>query len=152
MNSIRYLVVLGFMICIGCSAVQFNPVTNESRAVTATSDQNKTIQFKESMVWYDKATNPTKGILFPDGMYTLEAEDTDYLYFRAPRQFDYRFFTNGEETDRKLINGGLYLSKTFLTAVPAGAYISIDDTNKTLTWKLGGDFLLMEGEKWERNL
>ena len=132
----------------GC--VTLSPVTQEDRVVRTIDDGKKRVIFEECMVWYDNLT-PTRGIRFPEGTYTLEAEDDEYYYFAAPAQLEYRVFRYGKVVDARKMPGGLYLGKKAFKMVPAGAYLSVDNQNKTFTWKLGSDFLLMEGRKWKKN-
>jgi hypothetical protein len=134
----------------GC-AVPMSPVTNESRTVSPLPNQTKSVTFKEAMVWYDSASMPTKGIRFPNGTYLLEAEDKDYFYFQAPSQIEYRTIQNGNVIKDNFSAGGLFFKKAAFNFVPAGAYISVDKQTKILTWKLGANFLDMEGSKWTKN-
>jgi hypothetical protein len=46
--------------------------------------------------------------------------------------------------------GGIYLSKATISLIPAGVYMTTDETHKTLTWKLGSSFMHSEGTKWTR--
>ncbi len=133
----------------GCSVLTLSPLINEDRVVTPLANQTMTVTFKEPMVWSDQG--PTRGIRFPAGTYLLEAEDSQYRYFRAPGPLEYRIFQNGATTDDRFMPGGFFLSKAAIDMVPAGAYLSTDDSRKTLTWKLGGDFLRMEGSRWTKN-
>jgi hypothetical protein len=102
------------------------------------------------MVWYDKIV-PTKGILFPEGIYKLEAEDHEYYYFKAPKEFDCRTFSYGKTIDTYFKSGGLYLTKKTFNMNPAGAYSSASDEKKILFWKLGSDFFRIRGNDWEKN-
>ncbi len=43
------------------------------------------------------------------------------------------------------------LSKRSFRMVPAEAYIDGDGTSKIMVWKLGGDFLAMEGKQWRKS-
>jgi hypothetical protein len=58
---------------------------------------------------------------------------------------------NGNVTDDHFSSGGLFFKKATFNLVPAGAYISTDNQTKILTWKLGANFLDMEGSKWTKN-
>jgi hypothetical protein len=139
----------------GCGGITLSPVTNEDRAVSPLTAQTRAVLFKESMVWYDQGPAPTRGVKLPEGAYVLEAEDTDYRYFHAPSQIEYRRFQNGNVTDARFFDGGLALSKSSLGLNAASVYQSGDASNKALVkiliWKLGGDFLKMEGSKWTKN-
>ncbi|MBS0280557.1 MAG: hypothetical protein JSR25_05300, partial [Proteobacteria bacterium] len=74
----------------------------------------------------------------------------DYLYYRAPERFEWRLFENDQVKKAGFEQGGIYVSKAFIALVPAGVYMSSDETKKTLIWKLGSDFMRLEGSKWTR--
>ena len=154
MAKIERSVILYFIIVVcfyGCGLVlpPLNPITNEERNVNSTIVQEKKVVFNHPMVWYD-SYRKNEGILFPKGTYILEADDKDYLYFMAPGDLELRSFQNGQTVNTEYVSGGLYLSKATLNMVPAGAYRNDGKTKKTLLWKLGSDFMRMEGEGWER--
>jgi hypothetical protein len=134
----------------GC-VIPLSPLTNEARVVSPLTGQTNAVVFKEPMVWYDQALFPTRGIRFPQGTYSLEAEDSEYRYFRAPSQIEYRVLQSGKVTDDRFMPGGLFLKKALINLVPAGAYLPVDAHTNVLTWKLGGDFLNMEGGRWTKN-
>lgn len=123
---------------------------SEDRIVKPTLDQKKEVVFNQPMVWYD-GVRALRGILFSEGIYSLEAEDDEYYYFKAPKELEYRIFENGQTTEARFMPGGLYLSKNALNMIPAGAYLSVGEERKTLTWKLGSDFLRMRGHEWEKH-
>jgi hypothetical protein len=102
------------------------------------------------MVFLDDPVRTAHGIRLLDGTYALEAEDDDYLYYRAPQKIEYRVFKNGAVVDGRFLPGGIYFSNAFLSLVLAGAYLTVDDTHKTLMWKLGLEFIHLEGSKWTR--
>jgi hypothetical protein len=114
----------------------------------ATSDPSKNVTVPEGMVWY-AGPSPSTGIRLPPGSYPLEAEDADYWYFRSPASLEFRSFENGREKHSN--PGGLMLGKRSLRMVPAGAYIEGDRISKIMVWKLGGDFLAMEGRQWRKS-
>ena len=84
-------------------------------------------------------------------LYSLEAEDADYWYFRSSAPLEFRRFEHGRPTEEHSNPGGLMLGKRALRMVPAGAYIEGDGTSKIMVWKLGGDFLAMEGKQWRKS-
>lgn len=139
------------LILNGCGLLlpSLNPVISEDRSVNPEIDQNKQVVFNLPMVWYD-SMRKSRGILFPDGIYVLEAEDEEYYYFKAPKELEYRIFEREATANARFMPGGLYLSKNVFNMVPAGAYLSVSEEMKTLTWKLGSDFLSMEGREWEK--
>lgn len=130
-----------------------SPVQSEDRAVTAAQGANGTLTFNEPEVWLDGdglVRSTTRGIRLPAGDYQLEAEDADYLYYRASERFEMRVFQDGQVKDSRFMTGGIYVSKALIALVPAGVYFSSDEKNKTLVWKLGSDFMRSEGSKWTR--
>jgi hypothetical protein len=136
---------------LGGCVLPLSPLTNKAHVVSPLTNQTNAVVFKEPMVWYDQTFAPTRGIRFPQGTYLLEAEDSEYRYFRAPSRIEYRVLQNGQVTDDHFMPGGLFLSKTLINLVPAGAYLSVDEHTNVLTWKLGGDFMGMEGGRWSKN-
>jgi hypothetical protein len=43
------------------------------------------------------------------------------------------------------------LGKRSLRLVPAAGYIDDEGSTKILVWKLGGDFMSMEGKQWRKS-
>ena len=129
-----------------------SPEQSEDRVVTVVQGKSSVLTLAEPMVFLDIVSGlpATKGVRFPSGEYDLEAEDADYLYYRAPDRIEYRVFQSGQVKAQRFMPGGIYFSKALITLVPAGAYLSSDGTNKTLLWKLGAEFTHLEGTKWTR--
>ncbi len=144
------IIILFFLSGCGVVLPPLNPVISEDRSVAPSLNLENSIVLKDSMVWYNKMP-PTRGIKFPSGIYQLEAEDHEYYYFKAPHKIDYKVFKDGREVDGNLLSGGIYLSKKHINIQPAGAYFSKSEKYKILTWKLGSEFMSMEGSKWKRN-
>ncbi len=138
----------------GLSANAGSPLAAEDRVVSPVPNDTRAIALSEPEVWTDQSSSLVPaghGIRLPAGKYVLEAEDANSLYFRSPEKIEYRVFANGAVTDDRFMPGGLFLSKATLAPVPAGAYLTVDAANKTVTWKLGSNFLDMEGAKWRKN-
>ena len=127
-----------------------DPAVHESKTVSAASDPSKNVTLPEGMVWYAGPSRST-GIRLPPGAYPLEAEDADYWYFRSPTPLEFRSFDNGRPTEEHSSPGGLMLGKRSLRMVPASAYIDGEGASKIMVWKLGGDFLAMEGRQWRKS-
>lgn len=113
-------------------------------------DASKSVTISDGMVWYAGLAR-SSGLRFPPGTYVLEAEDDDYWYFRSPLPLEFRTFQNGKPTDENTKRGGLMLGKQSIRLVPAGGYVDGDGSVKTMVWKLGGDFLAMEGRQWRKS-
>jgi hypothetical protein len=137
----------------GSCEAQLSPVEATRVVVTPVAQSSKTLTLNEAMVFFDQGgfLSPNRGLRLREGTYILEAEDDDYLYYKAPQQIEYRVFRDGKVVDGRFLPGGIYLSKSLSILNPAGAYLAVDDTHKTLMWKLGTEFLHFEGSKWKRD-
>ena len=150
-KSVTLIPLIAATVFLGGCVIPLSPLTHEARVVSPLPSQTNAVVFKEPMVWYDQALFPTRGIRFPEGTYRIESEDSEYRYFRAPSQIEYRVLQDGKVTDARFMPGGLFLSKRAFDLVPAGAYLFVDEYTNVLTWKLGGDFMGMEGGRWSKN-
>jgi len=147
----RYSLISVFVaatIAAPARVLALNPLTNEERPVRVMADASRNVSVIGGMVWYD--TDPaTHGIRYPAGVYVLEAEDADYLYFRSPAPLELRVFKSGKMIDGREIPGGLMLSKHTLSLIPGAGYIDDTDSKKLMIWKLGGNFLRLKGKSWK---
>jgi hypothetical protein len=135
----------------GCGTLPpMDSTANEVRIIRPASDPSRTVTISEGMVWYATASR-SSGLRFPPGMYALEAEDDDYWYFRSPAPLEFRNFVNGKPNEEHTKLGGLMLGKRSLRLVPGAGYVDADGSSKTMIWKLGGDFLAMEGRQWRKS-
>lgn len=133
-----------------CGTLSLSPIANDPRTVQVASDPKKTVSVPEGMIWYDSPA-PTRGLRFPPGRYTIEAEDADYWYFRSAAPLEFRSFQNGKVTEERSTPGGLMLGKNAMSMVPGGGYIDGMGSEKVMIWKLGRDFLRREGREWKKN-
>jgi hypothetical protein len=127
-----------------------SPLTNETRTVRPATDPKKTVTIPDGMVWYD-ASPPTRGIRFTPGIYTLEAEDDDYLFFKSAAPLEIRVFKEGKAGDAREIPGGIMISKRFISRIPAAGYMNGEGPAKVMIWKLGRDFVRREGKDWKKS-
>jgi len=147
MKKLIPLLLLSFTFS-GC--VTLSPITDEKRDVSEVVDSSKSVTIPEGMVFFDSRP-AVQGIRFPEGVYTLEGEDEEYFYFRSPNPIEFRTFDRGIPASEEKKIGGLMLGKSLLKMVPAGGYIDDEAGQKKLVWKLGKEFLSLEGKYWERN-
>ena len=145
-----FSVLCGILLSACGTLPPLDPEAHESKTVSIASDTSKNITVPEGMVWY-AGPSRSMGIRLPPGLYSLEAEDADYWYFRSSAPLEFRSFENGIPTEEHSSPGGLMLGKRSLRMVPAGAYIEGEGTSKIMVWKLGGDFLAMEGKQWRKS-
>jgi hypothetical protein len=148
---IAYFSLIAATMILGGCVVPLSPLTDEARIVSPVAGQTNMVVFKEPEVWYDQALFPSRGILLPQGTYRFESEDSEYRYFRAPDKIEYRTLKGSQVIDDLFIPGGLFLSKRTFDLVPAGAYRSVNEHTNVLTWKLGRDFINLEGGRWSKN-
>ena len=111
---------------VGCFLIRLDPVTDEEFSVRPVNDPARKITFLEPMVWSNAPQyRATKGVRLLDGIYELEAETDDFLYFRAPVHIEMRVLENGVPIDGRDYEGGLALAKAFVSLTPAVAYVSM---------------------------
>ena len=139
------------LVVSACGALPYSldPHASETRIVSSANDPSKRITVPEGMIWYDSPMK-SSGLRFPPGIYQLEAEDEEYLYFRAASPLEFRNFSGGRMVDGRDIPGGIMYAKKQLSAVPAAGYID-DGNNKMMVWKLGRDFQRREGSSWTKS-
>jgi hypothetical protein len=158
MRSHHFVPLVATLIISACSAVPNEPTAADLRSVRLESDTAKTVTVAGGMVFYNGSlgTPRTKGIRFPPGVYTLEGDDDDYWYLRAPAPLEFRVFRAGTDTvvDNRNIAGGIMIGKSITRIPPAGGYIDddgathTDGSAKIMVWKLGSEFFREKGKSW----
>jgi hypothetical protein len=139
------------MACLeACGGIELNPLVNEPRTVRLERDPSKTLTVIQDMVLDDKS-HATREIRFPQGAYTLEAEDADYWYLRGSTPLNLRDFKKGVQTESHNIRGGIAIGKYTTRSVPAAGYIDGQESSRILIWKLGKEFLSREGKDWRKS-
>jgi hypothetical protein len=149
-NLITLISMIAVLVLLGGCIVPLPPATKETRVVSPATNQTNLVVFKEPMVWYDHAGLRTKGIRLSEGTYPIESEDSEYRYFRAPNMIEYRTLHDGKVTSDYFIPGGFVLSKRAFDLVPAGVYFFVNEHTNILAWKLGEDFMHLEGKTTEQ--
>jgi hypothetical protein len=155
-RTVTWLVLLASIASLSglaaCSLIRLDPVTAEKRQVAPITDEKKTVMLSEPIVWLDApAYHAAKGVRLPQGLYTLEAEDDDYLYFRAPSPLEMRILQDGRPVEGPDIPGGLAIGKILFPMLSPVAYIDVDSDHKMLVMKLGFDFTQMRGKQWDQS-
>jgi hypothetical protein len=138
---------------VSCSVLPpFDPMTAESFTVQPATDATKTLTVKGDMVFYSDPSQ-AHGIRFPPGTYALEAEDSDYWYFRSPSPLEFRDSKNGAVTSARGVPGGIMLPRSFTKSLQnlvaaAGYTDGGSPTTRNMVWKLGVEFRHLEGTEW----
>lgn len=144
---LRLLLLSTLLSLAGCT-VMFDAVSSEERSVPSRRDPGKTLTILSVGEFKNFAL--TRTVRLPAGIYALEGEDADYLYFAAPEPVEYRIVAGGAVQDGQRSPGGVALAKRY-SMVPASVYSSIGGGRKILTWKLGSEFMAEEGRRWKRS-
>ncbi|BDA79607.1 hypothetical protein LPTSP3_g25370 [Leptospira kobayashii] len=150
--SLLFFIIASCILFNACGIVKLSPHVNKAIEVKKISDPSKTITVPDGMVWYDE-NPPAAGIRFPPGIYILEVESSDYLFFHSPEPLEFRIFKNGKPVDGKKIKGGIMFAKRNNSdAAPYAGYVNGEtETERIMVWKLGKDFLLREGKEWKKS-
>ena len=134
----------------GCSAVSVDPVINDQRTATPATDSDREVVFLEPLSWANGPDDrATKAIFLPAGTYSLEAENEQFFYFRAPAQLRMGTYDRGTQTGGHEFVGGIAFAKSSLAQIPAEAYVSKTDTEKIHVMRFGYDFSKLRGKVWE---
>ncbi len=145
------MLVAAALACLGgCGGLELSPLVNESRTVHLEKDPSKRLIVINEMLWRDKS-HATHELWLPAGTYSLEAEDADYWYMRAPAPLTMREVKKGVQIESRSLRGGIAIGKYTTRSVPAAGYIDGEESSRILIWKLGKDFLSREGKDWRKS-
>jgi hypothetical protein len=86
--------------------------------------------------------------LLPQGIYHVEGQDDDYLYFQAPERVSLGKQKMSSEQDGKLYDGGIFISKKAGTKYSSGAYVDYENGKKLLLFFFDSRFTKQEGKSW----
>jgi len=158
MRTHHFTPLVAILFVSACSAFPNEPTAADLRSIRLESNTAKTVTVTGGMVFYNGSpgTPRTKGIRFPPGVYSLEGEDDNYWYLRAPAPLEFRVFGAGTDSvvDIRNIAGGIMIGKSIMKVPPAGGYIDDDGSThsdgsaKIVVWKLGSEFLHEKGKSW----
>ena len=145
------LLLVPFVLLLGCETIpEPSPMVAEERTVRTVEEGSLTVTIYQELKFYDDE-EPARGIHLPPGEYVLEAEDSDYYYFKAPERIRFRMMLRTIVVDEQVLPGGLMLSKEARRNDPAGIYMHGNETVRVLVWKLDQRFMNREGEDWSRS-
>ena len=134
---------------VGCSTFKMNPVTDETRQTYPVKDDAIYVVVRQNGIHLNDSKVRTYGVLIPPGLYKLEAQDDDYLYFATSGVIT-RFVYDGYQlVDQNVCQGGVMIGRKTGMLVPAGVYKNDGSMNHVMIWKLTDDFMKMEGSRWE---
>ena len=139
-----------FSTLTGC--ISLPSVTSDERPVQPASDPSKAVEFVNPVVWLDRPKPfASRGVRLLPGRYELEAENEEYLYFRAPSPIEMRVLDSGKVIDGRDVPGGLALAKSAFNIVPAAAYVDVGlQGTRMHVMKLDQVFMSLEGSEWKK--
>lgn len=124
-------------------------VAAERCETTPAQDPRKVFSVLKEIASYT-AGGQIEGMALPVGKYTLEAQDADYWYFRAPSPIGHRV-TEGRKVVERRVAGGIRISKHSPGGLAAG-YVQGEGSVKELIAELtASEFAWMEGTFWSKN-
>ena len=124
-----------------------NRIYEERTATTASA--HRTLVMSESLDWFASENLKRYEIWLSQGTYHVEAEDSDYLYFRAPEKVSLGKSAFFSKQDSRTYDGGIFISKnTNAKAYPSGAYIDYEGGRILLLFTFDARFTGQKGKRW----
>jgi hypothetical protein len=142
-------VLLLTLILTGCANLilpQSNRIWEERDAPSATA--HRSLVMSEPLDWFASESGDRYDIWLPQGTYHVEAEDSDYLYYKAPNEVSLgkkKFFS---AQDSRTYDGGIFISKNASSKYSSGAYIDYEGGKKLLLFYFDFRFTQQEGKRW----
>lgn len=138
-----FFVAVFLVLVAGCS------VGGVLRSAQPVYDGTKTFTILKEFDWYGSYP-PSRGVRLRAGVYTLEAEDAEYWYFRSPVPIEVIAVERMSIARGRSVPGGIMVSKRF-NVVPAAAYVDDSAEGKRMVLEFGPDFRSMEGIYWKKD-
>ena len=132
---------------IGCAT---HPPSNriyEQRAALPASSQ-RILVMTDPFSWHSTQDGGRRDISLPQGIYHVEGQDDDYLYYQAPERVSLGKQKMSSEQDGKLYDGGIFISKHAGSKYSSGAYVDYENGKKLLLFSFGSRFTKQEGKSW----
>ena len=150
MKTKAILLGASIQVVTGCSS-NLDLVGGVSRSVQTAFDAAKTFTVLKETDLYDSYRS-YRSVRLRLGVYTLEAEDADYWYYRSLTPIAVTLKEDMMPTrrfSRYSLPGGIMLAKRF-DAVPGGAYVDEPGAGKRVILEFGRDFRSLEGTYWTK--
>lgn len=137
------------LVLVGCASYS---VPELRRETTVVEDSGKNFTVLKEISTYDHgARTQRRGVALPVGTYTLEAEDAEYWYFRAPSPVEFRVLEGRRIADQRRIPGGIRIHKQTNAAPPAGYFDGAGGEKEIIAEFTATEFAWMEGSYWRKN-
>ncbi len=153
MKSISSLsiVAICLLFLAGCVGVSLGtPRIWEERQVTSLQSGRKLILVEPlTRTAHERGGADLYHYLMPAGVYQLEAEDNEYLYYRCASKIVAVVQKAGQSEDGRPLDGGIFVAKAGSNArYQGGGYIDWDNGAKLLLVTLDSYFFDAEGRYW----
>ena len=103
----------------------------------------------EPLDWFASESGNRYDIWLPKGTYQVQAEDSDYWYFRAPERVSLGKTKVFSKQDGRTYDGGIFISKkTNPKAYSSGAFVDYEGGRKLLLFAFDFRFTGQEGKRW----
>ncbi len=150
MTTRIFFVLLLALVLAGCANLILpgsNRIHEERTASPATS--HRTLLMSEPLDWFASESGDRYDIWLPGGTYHVEAEDSDYWYFRAPEEVSLGKTKPFSKQESRRYDGGVFISKnTNPKTYPSGAFIEYEGGKKLLLFAFDFRFTGQEGKRW----
>jgi len=145
--SIMLILALTLTGCANMILPQSNRIYEERTASPATA--HRSLVMSEPLDWFASESGDRYDIWLPQGAYHVQAEDSDYLYYKAPERVSLgktKFFS---AQDSRTYDGGVFISKSASSKYSSGAYIDYEGGKKLLLFFFDFRFTGQEGRRWQ---
>jgi hypothetical protein len=137
------------LVLTGCANMVLpgsNRISEERTPAPATSQRS--LVMSEPLDWFASENGDRFEIWLPQGAYHVEAEDNDYLFYRAPQEVSLGKTKLFSRQDSRTYEGGIFVSKNARSQYSSGAYIDHEDGKKLLLFHFDSRFTGQEGKRW----
>jgi hypothetical protein len=142
-------ILLLALVLVGCADMilpQSNRIYEERTTSPATSDRQ--LILSAPLDWFASENGDRYDIFLPQGAYLVEAEDSDYLYYKAMARVTLGKKKLFSAQDNMPQGGGIFFSKSASSKYSSGAYVDYEDGKKLLIFFFDFRFTTQEGKRW----
>jgi len=144
--SLIFLLVLILAGCADSTRSAYNRIY-EQRTASSASSQHMLVM-TDPLDWSSTQDGGRYDIWLPQGIYHVEGQDSDYLYYLAPERVSLGKQKMSSEQDGKAYDGGIFISKNASAKYSSGAYVDYDNGKKLLLFYFDSRFTKQEGKSW----
>lgn len=137
------------LVLAACATTSTPPFIEEHVPASKAQSDTLFIQATAILTYNDSDFDPLVGIRLMPGRFTLEAENENYWFFRAPKPVDLLMYDFGRIINGTNVRGGVMLAKDATNPKSAAVYIDGNsDEEKIVIRYLNKQFTSDRGKKW----